>query len=134
MLSWLLRTAATVFAITVLSALGAAVFALLCGALGWVLHVERAPVGFLWLTASGAIAGFLAGCGWAIDRITNRRIYFSLSQDDARRSALPSLDGKAGQPATRNERLKKTVEIEAPVTGPLLLSSPLRSSRWSRDT
>jgi hypothetical protein len=90
---WLIQMAAAVFAITILSALGAAVFALLCGALAWVLRVERLPIAFLWATASGAIAGFLMGIMWAIDRIVNWRFFFLASNADNRVSFSYSQKG-----------------------------------------
>ena len=133
-LRWLIRTAATIFAITILSTLGAAVFGLLCGALCWVLRVERVPIGFLWITVSGATAGFLVGSLWALDRIMNWRIYLSLSQDEARSSIMTSLYGKALQQTTLNELLKKAAENEAPTSGPLSCPSTLKSSRWSQES
>jgi hypothetical protein len=94
LLTW---TGAIVLAITVLSAVGAAVFTSLCGALGWVLRVERMPIGLLWATTSGAIGGFLMGTLWAIDRIVNRRYYLSPSREGFQRPAAPSEDGKSLQ-------------------------------------
>ena len=88
---------AIVLAITILSALGAAAFASLCGALGWALRVERMPIRLLWATTSGAISGFLMGTLWAIDRIVNRGHYLSPSRKGFERSAAPSKDGKSLQ-------------------------------------
>ena len=72
-LRWLVQTGVTVCAITILCALGAAAFAVLCGALCWLLRVERVSIGFLWAITSGAIAGLLLGTLWAIDRALNWR-------------------------------------------------------------
>ena len=88
-------TGAIVCVITIVSALGAAVFALLCGALFWLFRGERVSVGFFWTTTSGAIAGFLMGILWAIDRAVNWGYFLSASQDDSHRSAAPCDDGKA---------------------------------------
>jgi hypothetical protein len=91
----LVRTVAIVFALTILWSLGAAVFALLCGGLCWAFRVERAPFGVLWAATAGAIAGFLLGTLWAIDRAINWRDSPSPSQDDSRLHAMPPDDGKA---------------------------------------
>ena len=90
----LVRTVAIVFALTILWSLGAAVFALLCGGLCWAFRVERAPFGVLWAATAGAIAGFLLGTLWAIDRAINWRDFPSSSQDVSRHYAMPSEDGK----------------------------------------
>lgn len=97
---------AIVFAITILSAAGAAVFALLCGTLGWVLHVDRMPIGFLWATTSGAIGGFLMGIMWAIDRMLNWQSFLSRSRHDSRASAVTSVDDEVTQ-ETALEKLPK---------------------------
>ena len=128
-LRWIVRTSVAVLAITILSTLGAAVFGLLYGALAWLLHAERAPVGFAWLIASGAIAGFLMGSLWAMDRIVNWRFY--LLPDQAPRSVPSSLNGKVLRQTTREERLKRSVETETPATESLVLPSPT-PPRWSR--
>src|SRR5262249_40569761 len=102
-LHWLVRKGATVCAITIVSAFGTAVFALLGGAACWVLRVERVPFGFLWATTSGAIAGFLMGTLWAIDRAINRRDFPIPPQDDSRHPSMPSKDGKAFRESTINK-------------------------------
>jgi hypothetical protein len=116
-LDWLIRTGATVLAITILSALGAAVFALFCGALGWVFGVERVRIGFLWATTSGAIAGLLMGTLWAIDRIMNWRYYLSPSRDDSRDSTVSSEDGKALEETALDKLTKKAGADEGAATG-----------------
>ncbi len=84
------RIVASVFAITILSALGAAVYAALCGLLCWALRVEDAPLRGLWVMASGAIAGFIMAIVWAIDRVVNFRSYTPLSSREERNSTGPS--------------------------------------------
>jgi hypothetical protein len=68
---WLLQTVAAVVCITLLWALGAAAFGLLCGGLGLLIGMEKMPIGLLWVTTSGAITGFLVAALWAIDQSTN---------------------------------------------------------------
>lgn len=131
-LNWLVRTAATALAIMILATLGAATFGLLGGALCWLLHVEKAPIGFLWIIASGAIAGFLAASLWAIDRIVNRQIYLASMADDARPPVLPSRDGKAIQQPVLEDVRRVSAEAEAPMTKPLFLLSPLQPSGRQR--
>ena len=100
----LARTVAIVFAFTILWALGAAVFALLCGALCWAFRIERVPFGIFWAATSGAIAGFLLGTLWSIDRAINWRDFSLPFQGDSRHYPMPSEDGKALQ-ATASDKL-----------------------------
>jgi hypothetical protein len=102
---------AMVFAFTILTALGTAVFALLGGTLCWLFRVERVPISFLWATTSGAIAGFLTGIVWAIDRALNWGGFSPPSQDDSHWSATPSTDSKASQISSLR-RPKKNVDAE----------------------
>jgi hypothetical protein len=110
-------TGAIVCVITIVSALGAAVFALFCGALCWPFRVERVPVGFFWATSSGAIAGFLIGILWAIDRAVNWGYFLSASQDDSHRSATPCDDGKASLRSSLHELPKKVIDDTPPASG-----------------
>jgi hypothetical protein len=100
----LVRTVAIVFALTILWAFGAAVFALLCGVLCWAFRVERVPFGIFWAATSGAIAGFLLGTLWSIDRAINWRDFSLPFQGDSRHYPMPSEDGKALQ-ATASDKL-----------------------------
>jgi hypothetical protein len=109
-LRWLVTTGAIVCAITIISALGAAVFTLLCGALCWVFRVERVPFGFLWATTSGAIAGLLMGTLRAIDRAINWQDFSPPPQDDSRPSAMASEEGKAFRAITINKLPKDASE------------------------
>jgi hypothetical protein len=92
---WLVQTAAVIAGSTMLWALGAAVFALLCGGMSWVLGADKTPFDVLWATLSGAIAGFLLGCAWAIDLSVSWPASLPPSTENARPSS-PS--GKTDTP------------------------------------